>query len=219
MRRSTARTSTVSSVVVALALLGSGPAAAGVTGVCSGVLNAPSHRGSVQENLLKAAAKKNADLIVKLRADKAALEDRAKTLQQGITDGRSAIAALEAEDVRLDEQIDVGTAELARLRTAEGTTTAAVAAAEKALADLGTEKEALAAQLLRAQADLEAAEAARAELRAQAAAVGEQIAAKRLGIAAAQAALAGLQGRHTRPRGASPTSRPRSTPPTGSWCL
>ena len=36
------------------------------TGMCNGVVNQLAHRGAVQENLLKAAAKKNADAIAAL---------------------------------------------------------------------------------------------------------------------------------------------------------
>ncbi len=44
------------------------------SGICNGVVNQASHRGDVQVNLLTAAARKNAELIAKLQADKAALE-------------------------------------------------------------------------------------------------------------------------------------------------
>ena len=36
-------------------------------GICSGVVNQLAHRGTVQENLLKAASKKNADIIARLQ--------------------------------------------------------------------------------------------------------------------------------------------------------
>ncbi len=36
-------------------------APAGTTGICNGVVNQLSHRGTVQENLLRAAARKNAE--------------------------------------------------------------------------------------------------------------------------------------------------------------
>ena len=43
-------------------------------GICNGVVNQLAHRGTVQENLLKAAAKKNADLIASLTAQRTALQ-------------------------------------------------------------------------------------------------------------------------------------------------
>src|SRR3954451_21135193 len=50
------------------------------SGICNGVVNQLAHRGTVQENLLKAAAKKNADLIAKLQAERSALQGKATTL-------------------------------------------------------------------------------------------------------------------------------------------
>lgn len=41
------------------------------TGICNGVVNQLAHRGAVQENLLKAAARKNADAIAALQAERA----------------------------------------------------------------------------------------------------------------------------------------------------
>ena len=40
------------------------------TGICSGVVNQLAHRGTVQENLLKVSAKKNADVIARLQAER-----------------------------------------------------------------------------------------------------------------------------------------------------
>ena len=54
------------------------PAAAGTganAGICNGVVNQLAHRGTVQENLLKAAAKKNADVIARLLAERAPLQE------------------------------------------------------------------------------------------------------------------------------------------------
>src|SRR5687767_12172981 len=42
-------------------------------GICNGVTNQLAHRGMVQPNLLKAAARQNAELIARLQADRAAL--------------------------------------------------------------------------------------------------------------------------------------------------
>ncbi|MDP9443744.1 MAG: chromosome segregation ATPase, partial [Actinomycetota bacterium] len=40
---------------------------AGTTGICNGVVNQLAHRGTVQPNLLKAAAKQNAAVIQQLQ--------------------------------------------------------------------------------------------------------------------------------------------------------
>ena len=52
------------------------------TGICNGVTNQLAHRGSVQSNLLKAAAKKNADIILKLEGERTVLRAQASTLEE-----------------------------------------------------------------------------------------------------------------------------------------
>src|SRR3712207_6144297 len=47
------------------------PAATGT--VCTGVVNQHAHRGIVQENLLRAAAKRNSDAVAKLQGERTAL--------------------------------------------------------------------------------------------------------------------------------------------------
>jgi hypothetical protein len=59
-----------SMLIVAPATQAAGDAA----GVCNGVVNQLDHRGTVQENLLKAAARKNAVLIASLQTERAALQ-------------------------------------------------------------------------------------------------------------------------------------------------
>src|SRR3954464_1085826 len=53
-------------------------------GICNGVVNQLAHRGTVQENLLKAAAKKNADLIASLTAQRSTLQTQGTDLQTQI---------------------------------------------------------------------------------------------------------------------------------------
>ncbi|HEY1157744.1 MAG TPA: chromosome segregation ATPase, partial [Arthrobacter sp.] len=67
---------TTSLVLVQPAMATTGTA----TGICNGVVNQLAHRGAVQENLLKAAAKKNADAIAARQAEKAALQAQADDL-------------------------------------------------------------------------------------------------------------------------------------------
>src|SRR4051812_1694168 len=53
-------------------------------GICNGVMNQLAHRGTVQENLLKAATKKNADLIASVTAQRTALQTQSTDLQRQI---------------------------------------------------------------------------------------------------------------------------------------
>ena len=63
-------------------------ASAPAGGICSGVVNQLSHRGMVQENLLKAAAKRNAVVIAGLVAERATLQESAASLQGADRGGR-----------------------------------------------------------------------------------------------------------------------------------
>src|SRR5215213_6500026 len=84
---------------LAFGLVGTGtPAYAGpaaTSGICNGVVNQLAHRGTVQENLLKAAAKKNADQIARLQAERATLQSSASALTEQIAQARQRIAALD----------------------------------------------------------------------------------------------------------------------------
>jgi chromosome segregation ATPase len=168
-------------------------APAGTTGICNGVVNQLSHRGMVQENLLKAAAKKNADIIAKLTVDRAALQTTADSLQLDITTATQMIASLEVQSVQLDKDIVAATAEVTRLTAAQTTTMTAIADAEKALAEFRTQEAAFTAELTPLQADLKAAQEAKAVLVEQAKAFDAQIVAKQAVIDAAKTVLTGLQ--------------------------
>src|SRR4051794_32752380 len=60
--------------------------AAPTAGICNGVVNQLAHRGMVQENLLKAAARKNADQLAQLQSERTALQTRADALAAQIAD-------------------------------------------------------------------------------------------------------------------------------------
>ncbi len=62
-------------------------------GICNGVTNQLAHRGMVQPNLLKAAARQNAEQIAKLQAERAALVTTQNTLTAQITAAENEIAA------------------------------------------------------------------------------------------------------------------------------
>ena len=76
--------------------IGAGSATASTTqhGICNGVLNQAS-RGSVQPNLLTAAAKQNAAVIRRLQADRAALVAQSGVLTSQITAAQDALADLD----------------------------------------------------------------------------------------------------------------------------
>ena len=77
-----------------------------VTGICNGVTNQLAHRGNAQPNLLKAAAKQNAEQIAKLQAERAALVIAQNALTAQIVAAEKEIAALDAANATLVGQID-----------------------------------------------------------------------------------------------------------------
>src|SRR5215213_207097 len=101
------RTATRALIVPAVfaGMLGVAPAAnaapSATDGICTAVVNQTAHRGTVQENLLRAAARKNAELITKLQAEKAGLQATANTLTAQIAEANQDIAGLEAANAQL----------------------------------------------------------------------------------------------------------------------
>src|SRR5512141_1297107 len=73
-----------------------------VTGICNGVVNQLAHRGTVQENLLKASAKKNADIIARLQTERSVLQASAAALTVEIEAATASIATLDAAQLVLD---------------------------------------------------------------------------------------------------------------------
>jgi uncharacterized protein YlxW (UPF0749 family) len=71
------------------------------TGMCNGVVNQLAHRGAVQENLLKNAAKKNADAIVVLQTERAKLQTSADSLSAQVVAAQKALADLEDQETQL----------------------------------------------------------------------------------------------------------------------
>ncbi len=115
-------------------------APASVTGICNGVVNQQAHRGFVQENLLKAAAKKNADAIAALQADRAALKARESTLMAEILDAKKRQDALAAEELELSAAETKALTELAALEAEQATLDQTVAGAEAALVVLKADR-------------------------------------------------------------------------------
>jgi hypothetical protein len=80
-RRKTAALGVAASLLFggSLALAPAASASSPTAGICNGVTNQLAHRGTVQENLLKAAARKNADSIAALKVDRQACRPRRTT--------------------------------------------------------------------------------------------------------------------------------------------
>jgi hypothetical protein len=90
-------------------MLGAAAPAYAVTstgGICNGVTNQLAHRGLVQPNLLRAAARQNAEQIAKLTAERAALVTTQNTLTGQIAAAEKEIAAMDAQEATLIGQID-----------------------------------------------------------------------------------------------------------------
>src|SRR5690349_2888835 len=90
---------------LAATILGGSAAQAATTapgtsnGICNGVVNQLAHRGSVQENLLRAAARKNADLIASLTTQRAALESQRTSLRAQVDEANQQLADLQAQQL------------------------------------------------------------------------------------------------------------------------
>src|SRR3954447_8774665 len=126
LSRSVTATAFVVPAIFAGALIGASPANAATTksgtdGICNGVVNQLAHRGTVQENLLKAAAKKNADLIASLTAQRDALQTQSTDLRAQIAAINQPLADLDAEGVQLDAALKAAQDTLASV-TAKQTT-------------------------------------------------------------------------------------------------
>src|SRR5215218_6592926 len=106
------RTATRALIVPAVfpGMLGLAPAAnsapSATDGICTAVVNQTAHRGTVQENLLRAAARRNAELITKLQTEKAALQTTANSLTAQIAVAKKQITDLDAANAQLDRDIE-----------------------------------------------------------------------------------------------------------------
>jgi hypothetical protein len=88
-RRKTAALGVAASLLfggsLALAPAASADTTSGSAGICNGVSNQQAHRGNVQPNLLKAAARQNAEAIAKLTAERTALVTTQNSLTVQVT--------------------------------------------------------------------------------------------------------------------------------------
>ena len=132
--------------------------------ICNGVVNQLAHRGKVQENLLKAAAKKNAEVIKALQAEKSALLDQAGTLESDIDALNAEIEELEAEEAQLLDDLASTEAELADLQQQRDAKDAEIQALQAAIEDLNAERNSVQDELAPLQDELADAQATSAEL-------------------------------------------------------
>src|SRR3954452_12077938 len=160
MSRSVAATAFVVPAIFAGVLIGPSPANAATTktgtdGIGNGVVNQLAHRGTVQENLLKAAAKKNADLIAALTAQRTALQTQSTDLQGQIAQINQQLAGLNAHGAQLDADLNTAQSNLESRTAQQSTLTGQIVDAEKALADLHKHQNSVASQLAKLQEDLD----------------------------------------------------------------
>jgi predicted nucleic acid-binding Zn-ribbon protein len=88
---------------------------AGTTGICNGVVNQLAHRGTVQPNMLKAAAKQNAAVIAALQAKKDALVTQQRTNNASIDSAQKEIATMNAAVLATQQKIELANAKLVTL--------------------------------------------------------------------------------------------------------
>ncbi|MEQ7739666.1 hypothetical protein ABQG64_26170, partial [Escherichia coli] len=172
------------------------PAVAGTSSnasICNGVVNQLAHRGTVQENLLRAAAKKNADVIAKLEAEKVQLQAQEAELKAGIEAADKVLADLAAEELQLENDEAAAAQELARLTAERAKTAAKVAETEAAISGLKATRDGVVSELTPLQEELAAAEATAAALEDQAAELEAKQQANSQDLAAAKAELETLQ--------------------------
>ena len=158
-----------------------------VTGICNGVVNQLAHRGNVQENLLKAAAKKNADIILALQAEKATLQSKADALTADIAAADKTLAAMDAQATQLDKDAAAAQAEVDQLGPLVTAKSGAVAQATGDLAALRSQQADVQNALIPLQEQLTAAQTAADGLKAQAADLAAKQADNAQALAAAQA--------------------------------
>jgi chromosome segregation ATPase len=172
------------------------PAVAGTSSngsICNGVVNQLTHRGTVQENLLKAAVRKNADVIAKLQAERDGLAAQEATFRVQILAADTEIAALEAEEQQLVKDVQAAEDGITRLAGEKTATEAAIAATQEALAVLHVDKAGVENGLAPLLEQQTAAEAAAAGLRTEAAALTADVAGVQLGMDTAAGELLILQ--------------------------
>ncbi|MFN3925395.1 MAG: chromosome segregation ATPase, partial [Pseudarthrobacter sp.] len=138
-------------------------AAAGTTSnssICNGVVNQLAHRGTVQENLLKAASKRNADAIAALQAEKEKLQGQADVVSGDMAAVQEALDGLAAQEEQLDKDIASTKSELARVEAEAKLKSTAIVEAKAELVRLDGQQLDVASELAPLEEELDAAVAA-----------------------------------------------------------
>ena len=131
-------------------LLAGSPASAATprtSGICNGVVSQLADGGSVQENLIKAAARQNAELIAALTAERTALQEQGVELQARIDQISLQLADLEAEGIELDASLKTRHLTLDLVMAQQASVADQISALEKELAALQEQRSKLQAQL------------------------------------------------------------------------
>ncbi len=83
--------------------------------ICNGVVNQLQQRGVVEQRLLEAAARQNAELLQQLEAERALLQNERQQLEQQIEQLEQELAQVEAEIQQLEAEIQQVEDELAQV--------------------------------------------------------------------------------------------------------
>jgi predicted nucleic acid-binding Zn-ribbon protein len=149
-------------------------------GICNGVTNQLAHRGMVQPNLLKAAARQNAAQIATLQAERAALVTRQTSLAAQVAAAEKQIADLDAANAKLDGEIAAAEMLLTKMTEDRATLDAAIKAAEVELTTLQGQRTTLVNQITPLQTQLADAQKTLAGLNTQKAGVESSLDTKRV---------------------------------------
>ncbi|MDP8960259.1 MAG: hypothetical protein M3N32_01315 [Actinomycetota bacterium] len=176
-------------------------------GICEGVLNQLRERGTVEENLLEAAARQNAELIRQLQQEQAALQNQRQVLEGQLAEAQKELEALQTKKTELQAQLAEAQKELEALQTKKTELEAQLAQkktdlaqAQQELKALQTKKTELEAEIAQKQAQLEGPGNKTgirnriAELQKELQKVNDQIALKQQQINQLQLDITALQG-------------------------
>lgn len=170
------------------------------TGVCHGIANQITSRGTFQPNLLKAAAKQNAAVISQLQLRRAGLVTQSGSLTSQITAAQEQIKDLNAAAVLLEGQIAASELRLSGLTESQTEFNRLVGVAEGQLADLETarglkdlEHQAALGQVTAAEGELAGLQTEKLRVEGLAAQAERDLTAARQRLAAAVIAAADAQ--------------------------
>ena len=162
---------------------------AGTAGVCNGVVNQMAHRGTVQPQLLKVAAKQNAAVIQQLQIKRAGLLAQTQANNTRIATARQEIAELDAAARQLEREIAEGEFRLLTLTADKATITQAITDTKTDIDNLRTERAAVVIAHTAKAAELATAQRQLDGLKDDETALDGRIASKQRDLTAAQTRL------------------------------